>query len=895
MGRVQKKPGGGGGGGGGTDVSNVKVGIIGDSLTQQNSTAPGGPAITAALVAQGYTASNIRVDGLQGRFVDAPSPAPTSVDVMNAWKAAGFSPDVLVVALGTNDACSALSSTWSSAWDAFAAARRSILPNVKTLLWVNVAGDTTAGADGTIGTKGNTAAQYNSFLYGKLQGLEYSYLDWNGYVKTSVQDSTVWQNDSFHVHMTDAGYAIRNSWLAAQIRAGAGISPNYPFRSGAWVNPGGLADYRNFGTARGRDVDIAHYYITGKTSWSGLAGAAGQLAKFSNTEFQFGYRLMISIPPIPNDASATCALIVTGANDAQIDAIFDPLIANGFNEIIIRLGWEENIASTYYGCHPSNASVHKATGAELIAAKQYIIDRVKAKPGGGKFRWIPFCPVGTYGGVAASSFRPAWKYIDYAAFDLYLKWFAHSNTTTTTQQYQDQWQYDIGDSTAVREGAQYHADLAAANGKPVMVCEWGEPNPAYQSDGGVGDNPDMIDFVYGWFANNCTPPGAPYQGGECYFEADLDTTTSNGSAGNFKITSVSAPWMYPKPLSQARYFLQWPIKTGGSGGGGGQSGPPYRYDGNTIWGGLDYQTWAASLSAIQAAGGTLNAKRIYRSWGRGEYGLTAANVADHNAGAMLVVDMNCVGANHWDTVPTGAQDAHLKTMFDAADALNFGVVGGKQYPTHIVITINHEHDRALAKTPANKATAQTTQAGITAAYKAFHRYIYNYLRSNYNNPHILIGWCTTGYGMYTAPTTNANVGFASGTDRAALFFPGIDVVDVVCPDPYDYTTTTSQWIYADGWEKGFKSWSAKNLGGTYVKQWLWAEWGVPEGTVFGTDKAAWWDRHSRLDASFTIGPVHFNRPDTNPTGLDFSENTSSASHSHFVSAGVAFLARGNVS
>lgn len=195
------------------------IGVLGDSLTYQNG-GTGIAALEGLLVPTPGWPGTILVNAIIGRFVynagDSGGGTPGALD---AWAALPYNPRDLVVALGTNDVLSALSSTWLGALNNLRAKVASDLPGTHRIWWVNVVADPTGGQgmNGAIGTKGNTVAAYNAFLLANLNGTTEKILDWNAYAVANVTSATYWQNDANHVHMTDLGYGVRNAWITSQL------------------------------------------------------------------------------------------------------------------------------------------------------------------------------------------------------------------------------------------------------------------------------------------------------------------------------------------------------------------------------------------------------------------------------------------------------------------------------------------------------------------------------------------------------------------------------------------------------------------------------------------------------------------------------------------------------
>jgi lysophospholipase L1-like esterase len=191
----------------------TSIGHIGDSLTYANGT--GDYAQESDYQSLGF--ADYTVDGLIGRFVWNSSPSPSTQTVLDSWLAEGFDPDHLVIALGTNDCINSKSAYWFSAVNSLLSYLSRF--HTKHLWWVNLAGDNVAGADGTVGSKGNTVASYNAFLGNMLASSGFNIIDWNAYVKYTGSPPSWWSDPTNHVHMTPTGYAARQAFITSKIRS----------------------------------------------------------------------------------------------------------------------------------------------------------------------------------------------------------------------------------------------------------------------------------------------------------------------------------------------------------------------------------------------------------------------------------------------------------------------------------------------------------------------------------------------------------------------------------------------------------------------------------------------------------------------------------------------------
>lgn len=257
-------------------VDSAAIGVIGDSLTYANGT--GVSTLTDALVAKGWNAAKVKVDGLTGRYISSSAVAPGALDVIDSWVTAGFNPRVLVIALGTNDIMSAQSSSWSNSVDTLLAKVASAFPGTHRIYWVNAVGDPTIGYHGTTGN--NNIGDFDTFLDTKLAGrTDTTVLQWDDYVLANLQSMTYWANDTNHVHMSASGYSARTSYVADQVAAD---SPS-PILSGA-LSLSGAGVLLLSGAATGANSGAGALTLgaTGSLTFVGKPAVGGTLVRTAN-------------------------------------------------------------------------------------------------------------------------------------------------------------------------------------------------------------------------------------------------------------------------------------------------------------------------------------------------------------------------------------------------------------------------------------------------------------------------------------------------------------------------------------------------------------------------------------------------------------------------------------
>lgn len=181
------------------------IGVIGDSLTYQGGSGP--LKITNKLVAAGWTKANIRVDGVTGRAIanDLPDGKPGSITTIRKWRAAGFDPRTFIIALGTNNK-NATPDVWTKEINKVLA---EIGPNHK-IYWIN------------LGFKDQYDARVVNFN-NNLNTIASSRIDlfpndWNNHIHAFTQTNLWLTSDSQGIHMTPAGYDLRNNFYRDSVQ-----------------------------------------------------------------------------------------------------------------------------------------------------------------------------------------------------------------------------------------------------------------------------------------------------------------------------------------------------------------------------------------------------------------------------------------------------------------------------------------------------------------------------------------------------------------------------------------------------------------------------------------------------------------------------------------------------
>lgn len=183
----------------------MSIGIVGDSLTYQGG--KGTPRILSAFAEAGWDilANDIRIDAVTGRGIRGGIPPVVT------WRDQGFLPDVWLIALGTNNLNATPTTLDNAIYDLIDTIRQTT-PDA-TIHWVGV---------GIRSTEDARVAKVNNALLKRTWPDKFTFCDWDAHIHDGREEAGLWLlSDANGIHMTTAGYAIRNTYLATCIPAAA--------------------------------------------------------------------------------------------------------------------------------------------------------------------------------------------------------------------------------------------------------------------------------------------------------------------------------------------------------------------------------------------------------------------------------------------------------------------------------------------------------------------------------------------------------------------------------------------------------------------------------------------------------------------------------------------------
>ena len=192
-------------------------------------------------------------------------------------------------------------------------------------------------------------------------------------------------------------------------------------------------------------------------------------------------KLTLSVPMMPSKGGGTLADGAAGRHDEVFRHVARTLVADGYAEATVRIGWEFN------GDWMPWAAAGDPDG--FIAYYRRIVAVMRGVEGTHfTFEW---CPNHRRHAIDPPRAYPGDDVVDVIGMDVYDEIWnpIHADPTERWSWYRDQ-----------PFGLRWHTDFAARHGKPIAYSEWGT---GLRQDGhGAGDDPVFIAGMADWFAQS---------------------------------------------------------------------------------------------------------------------------------------------------------------------------------------------------------------------------------------------------------------------------------------------------------------------------------------------------------------------------------------------------------
>ena len=260
----------------------------------------------------------------------------------------------------------------------------------------------------------------------------------------------------------------------------------------------GLPEIKAFEAWLGHPIGVVLDFLQ-KDTWSGMTGEASWITGCWKS--LPGRRLALAVPMLVDAEDPTLAQGAAGAFDGHFRDLASELVAGGYADAFIRIGWEFN--GNWYRWAAQN---------DQAAFPRYwrrIAFAMRGVPGAQfRFDWNP-----TVADGPTEAVYPGDDVVDVIGLDIYNQsWPALADPAA-------RWQYLLQHRT----GLSWHRDFAASHGKPRSFPEWGTGT---RPDGhGGGDDPDFIRTMLAWMQTGGPVAYACYWN---YRASDYDAKVTDG-------------------------------------------------------------------------------------------------------------------------------------------------------------------------------------------------------------------------------------------------------------------------------------------------------------------------------------------------------------------------------
>jgi hypothetical protein len=268
--------------------------------------------------------------------------------------------------------------------------------------------------------------------------------------------------------------------VAARYRTGSPDGIGFAKGNGAFLTAGHPNDAIAFATWRGKPLPFVVDYMD-RATWADIEDPSWYFQQWRTINMP----LVFAVAMIPDDTSTSITTGAGGSYDSHFTALANCLVANGYANATLRVGWEMNDASTFRWTAYNNT-------ANWITFYRRIVTAMRAVTGANfRFDWTMNLGAST---VAADLCYPGDAYVDFIGVDAYDADYGVVESNAA------RWNYVKTQSY----GLDWVATFAATHSKPITVPEWGTypVSPSYQNGGGGGDNPLYINNMFDWFAAN---------------------------------------------------------------------------------------------------------------------------------------------------------------------------------------------------------------------------------------------------------------------------------------------------------------------------------------------------------------------------------------------------------
>ncbi len=274
---------------------------------------------------------------------------------------------------------------------------------------------------------------------------------------------------------------------AVATRPGSGL----PWASGVYLTADTPAAVSAFAAWRGRPVDIVEAWLS-QSSWTTITDPAWLYRRWAGS----GYRMVFSVPMLPNVSGVSIQACATGAYNARWRQFGKVISSYGLGYSIIRLGWEFN--GDWYRWNASNPAAWVRCWRKVVTS---------ARSTAPHLRWDWNVNRGLSSALADPiKAYPGNAYVSVIGVDSY-DWWPPARTSAG-------WQRQLNGP----QGLNYWLRFAEAHGKRLSLPEWGNEKRGVTAG---GDDPAYVRDMRAFLAAN-----APHIAYEVNFQNPASTGVS---------------------------------------------------------------------------------------------------------------------------------------------------------------------------------------------------------------------------------------------------------------------------------------------------------------------------------------------------------------------------------
>ncbi|HET9074346.1 MAG TPA: glycosyl hydrolase [Solirubrobacteraceae bacterium] len=277
--------------------------------------------------------------------------------------------------------------------------------------------------------------------------------------------------------------------------------------SGAYVGAGNPAALNTFAQWSNTQPNVVLDYL-GNSSWNDISSPSWLLDAWQSWH-QAGGTLILSVPMLVNSPQGTFAAGASGAYDQYYRTLGQDLVADGYANTVLRMGWEFNGTWFPWSLSPTDTNM---SATNFIAYWRHLVDLFRSIPGANfSFDWTVNPGPSD---VPAADAYPGDSYVNYVGVDVYdSSWDANSDPISDPTTRWNQ----IANQTY---GLNWWLNFAKSHNKPIAIPEWGLNTNTSSPSNGAGDDPSFIQNMYTWMQTN--QPAY-----EMYFNADASVLNTS--------------------------------------------------------------------------------------------------------------------------------------------------------------------------------------------------------------------------------------------------------------------------------------------------------------------------------------------------------------------------------